>query len=227
MQTVANPFSPSNDEVYNDLAESRSSFESVLDDSVMALVEKACVNIDSLNRFYALREQVLSWVKCELEFDAPPDNSMTWAGWGWQPYVNEPEIRIGLLRVYKNDSVPIHDHPGASGMLVILEGELTLNEYQLEQSDQYNQMQLASLSMTGQQNLVSNQYALITPDQANLHSLSAASDVCIILDVLLTPYAEEQRSWFTPVTDKVICGQTFTAFRVDHQTFSNSIYQSG
>ena len=115
MQTITNPFSPSNDDVYSDFEENRSGFESALDDSVMALVEQACINIESLNRFYALREQVLAWTRHELDSQTDSTNNRNWAGWGWQPYVSEPQIRIGLLSVYRNAPIPIHDHPGASG----------------------------------------------------------------------------------------------------------------
>lgn len=222
MQTIINSVSSLKDNVYLDLAENRAAYANALDNAVSELVDKAAIGENSVNQFYKLREQLLVWCRDQLASNAEIAKSRTWANWGWQPYISEPEIRIGLLEIYKNDPIPIHDHPGASGILLVFEGELVIKQYELEHVVRENRMNLANLSMRSQQRLANTQYAFITPGQGNIHSLDAVSDVCIVLDVLLTPYDEKQRSWFLPVNNKTSHSRIFTAFRLNEQTFTKN-----
>lgn len=175
----------------------------------------ACISPESLNRFAQIRKPLLDWIPSNIIHSPLQSGDGTWKHWDWNLFTDEPEIRVGLITVFKNRPIPIHDHPGANGLLLVLNGELTISEYQLHHSDVTNNLKLAELTLTSQTRITDNEYACITQDAGNIHSLKTESEVCTVLDVLLTPYDEKQRSWYMPMADQIQAGQRFSAFRVN------------
>jgi hypothetical protein len=210
------------DSTLSDFPDIRVADESALMRAVLTLIEKTAINKKSLSQFYILREKMLVWCGQELMAGDRQKKTRTWAGWGWKPYVSEPELNIGLLRIYKNNPIPIHDHPGASGVLLVLEGELKIDEFEIEHVVENESIRLANLSRNHQKNLKTSQFSIITPDEGNIHSLSTTSDVCTVLDVLLQPYDESKRTWYLPVNEKISTENIFTVFRLNNQSVLQS-----
>jgi len=193
----------------------------VLATAVAELRQKTPIDPESLNQFVQLRDVMLAWCETELANHNKQCTAESWSGWDWRPYVDDAGNRLGLLQLYKNNPTPIHDHPGAGGILLVLQGELELCEYQLEQTDAAGRLKLAQLSVAVHKHLGPGQFTLITPESGNLHSLGAASDTCIVLSVLLKTYDETQRTWYLPVTETISPETPFTAFCATQQVSRN------
>ncbi len=184
-------------------------YEVCLDNAIHDLTMNSMAKVDSLQRFDQLRKKLLSWISCELTKPASSIDDRSWPQWGWRPFINEENIRIGLIYVYKNKPIPIHDHPGANGVLLVLEGQLNITEYLRHNVNGMNQLSFSELSVVDEKNIGTNGYSLMTPANGDIHSLSTESDVSIVLDILLTPYDEKQRCWYTPVSEKTSIGNKF------------------
>jgi hypothetical protein len=195
--------------------EAPSTLESCLSNAIRTLVNRSRIRPEALDGFARLRRTLLEWVEVNRTSSPFKTHDGSWKHWDWNVFTDETEIRVGLISLYRNRPIPIHDHPGANGLLLVLNGELKINEYELLDSNVTNNLSLSELTLTGKTLLKANEYACITPESGNIHSLGTESEVCTVLDVLLTPYDETQRTWFMPITDQVSVGQQFSAFRVN------------
>ena len=49
--------------------------------------------------------------------------------WLWQRLTKDAGINGGILNIEQTQDVPLHDHPGATGMIRMLEGEVEVWQY--------------------------------------------------------------------------------------------------
>ena len=184
-----------------------------LEHAVEKLVLKTNIDPEALSRFNQLKSSLLNWL---LTATTPSANNHqnSWPQWGWYPFVDETDIRIGLLEIHKDKPVPIHDHPGANGLLLVLGGTLRVDEYLPRPMEGLNKIKIVELVLQQRTIFDTNDYALITPNDGNIHSLIAETDICLVLDILLTPYDETQRTWYMPMTEVSQNNQSFNAFYV-------------
>ena len=192
----------------------------ILDQAVAELAAYTNVKSDRLARFRQLRENMLAWILAQRTGKANSIQGTTWSGWGWQPYLDNRDVRIGLLTLDKNIPIPIHDHPGAVGMLVVLEGTVQINHYQLLNTVESDRFKTAQLQLLIEHEFSARQYAFILPNEGDIHSLESVTDSCVVLDMLLTPYDESQRRWYMPVVEEIKPGVPFTAFCLDDRKSS-------
>jgi len=122
--------------------------------------------------------------------------------WDWFLLHQDEALRAGVIAVSPYRPVPAHDHPGASGILLMLEGHLIEHRYQLDTVDE---------SVSGKVTLIAGEtryldaghYSIYLPDWNNVHSLSAMGRPAIALSIQLNPMQDSKRSWFLPVRDEM------------------------
>ncbi len=115
--------------------------------------------------------------------------------WDWFPLHKDEEIRAGVVGINPYRPIPIHDHPGASGILLVLEGHIIERSYQID-STQEKATGLVELIPGQKRYLDAGQWSVFMPDWNNLHSLSAMSRPAMAFSIQFHPYDERVRNWF-------------------------------
>jgi hypothetical protein len=194
-------------------------YDQVLNDALSALLVNSHIEQRSLDQLQQARQYLFPTMYTRLSSGMGEVNRNTWSGWGWQSIIDSPDLRIGLLEIHRNKSIPIHDHPGACGTLIVLKGKLDVSTYQSSSNNEMDRSGLAVLSKQSKQILEEKEFALITETEGNIHSLASVSDVCVVLDILLRPYDESLRTWYMPASEQVSETDSLVCFCVNNKHF--------
>lgn len=144
--------------------------------------------------------------------------------WYWQSLLSSEKINAGLLTVYAGQPIPLHDHPGANGMIIVLQGKVRVSQYQLTQELNANHSANVALRKISDRHLGMGETDMFLHNRGNIHGMRALSQKCIILDILIPPQTSEERSWYLPTitdSDPVNSSHIF-ARRVQGEYFLNS-----
>jgi len=139
--------------------------------------------------------------------------------WLWQRMVKEPHLNGGVLTVTAEEDVPLHDHPGATGMLRVLTGKLEVRQYDLAPGDGPDGRGVVELHPVSLRTLGAGDTAFLLPDKGNIHSLRSAGARCSMLDFFVPPYRRRERSWYLPVADEVRPDGRLFARRVSEEEY--------
>lgn len=119
--------------------------------------------------------------------------------WGWKPVYEDDLGKAGLFSIYRSAEVPLHDHPGTHGVLMVVEGELEVERFTLkEQYRQTNESGMVELDRYDYQTLKPFDITWFGPEEGNLHRMQAISEQCVLLQVHL-PKSDSDRSWYFPI----------------------------
>lgn len=125
--------------------------------------------------------------------------------WLWQRLIKQRNLNGGILTIDENQLVPLHDHPGATGMVRIISGEAEVwlfDEAREKQAAQNKPEQgIVELVQVSRRVLRSGDTAILTPHRGNIHALKSLSKKCNMLDFFIPPYEKSQRNWFEPLTE--------------------------
>lgn len=138
------------------------------------------------------------------EFDAAVNEAYESGNqyWIWQRLLKEKHINGGILNIERERLVPLHDHPGASGMVRIISGAAEVLQYDVVALRVgHDGNKIAELKRVSQQILRPGDTALLTPDTGNIHALRAVSEQSSMLDFFIPPYQRSRRSWYEPIDD--------------------------
>jgi len=132
--------------------------------------------------------------------------------WLWQRMIKEKNINGGILNIDSEQFVQLHDHPGATGLLRILSGEVEVWQFDNVKEKQIaNEHNIVTLKRVSRRVLRSGDTALLTPTHGNVHALRSISKQCRMLDFFIPPYQRSQRSWYEPLNlnwfenEKIAC----------------------
>ena len=119
--------------------------------------------------------------------------------WQHQPLIETPDLRIGLLTVFRFSSIPLHDHPGACGLLKVLSGKIRVGHYDLESSSE-NSQRVVWLNRKTVREYAVGESACYHRHSENVHQVTSLDSKSILLNMVVRPYDETKRSWYFPVT---------------------------
>ncbi len=129
--------------------------------------------------------------------------------WLWQRLVKQADMKGGILNISRTEMVPLHDHPGATGMVRILRGEVEVWQYDLPDSVEDDDELVLRRSVRAV--LKPGDTAVLRPRAGNIHGLQALTEDCAMLDFFIPPFHRPQRHWYKPAhdgwkdTEKVVC----------------------
>ncbi len=199
-------------------------FDRYIDAALQDLADSTTISTAMLEQFSGVRPHLLDWLRSQHAGVSNSAEQTTWTGWGWNPFIDNVDNRVGLLTLNINNPIPIHDHPQAVGILVVIEGALGVSNYVLEGVTELGRSKSAELRRVANRTFYPGQSAVITPAEQNIHALKSESESCVVLDILLQPYQEAQRTWYLPVTEESTNGQSFAAFCLaDRRTSKNAV----
>lgn len=120
--------------------------------------------------------------------------------WLWQRLTRLSGINGGILTIEREQDVPLHDHPGATGMVRILSGELEVWQFDRPRvSAPTEQETQAVLERVSHRILRPGDIAILSPDKGNIHALRSKSETCSMLDYFIPPFERSVRTWYQPL----------------------------
>ena len=140
--------------------------------------------------------------------------------WDWFLLHQDEDIRCGVIAVNPYRPVPVHNHTGSSGILLVLEGQMVERCFQLDDSSE-SSTGLVKLIPGETRYLDAGQWGVHLPDWNNLHSLSATDGPALALSIQFNPSSEKARSWF--LTDGDDTGNVIYAMRSHDATPKNLV----
>lgn len=133
-------------------------------------------------------------------------------GWCFQEFHRCNALSVGLLAFTKNDRLPAHDHPGSTGLLLVLDGELSIQTFSIDEQDGGR---MVNVRNNNEFSLTAGEHSIFTPDENNIHTLISQSESCRVLDILITPYKEEERTWFMPMSVSATDSGSYKAIKLN------------
>jgi quercetin dioxygenase-like cupin family protein len=127
--------------------------------------------------------------------------------WLWQRMIKGQDINGGILNIDSDQLVPLHDHPGATGIIRIISGEVEAWQFDVLRQDSGEKgkgtdgRNTTELSRVSHRILKAGDMVVLTPDKGNIHALRAVSKQCRMLDFFIPPYQRSQRSWYEPLAE--------------------------
>ena len=120
--------------------------------------------------------------------------------WHWQRLTKESTIKGGVLTIVQDQDVPLHDHPGATGMVRVLTGEVEVWQFDRPVAAPAGPTDSrAVLERACRRVMRPGDIATLSPASGNIHALRARSSTCSMLDYFIPPYVRSKRTWFQPV----------------------------
>lgn len=119
--------------------------------------------------------------------------------WGSRT-IHEDELgKVGLLSIYKGTPVPLHDHPGARGVLMVLDGKAELERYNLMEKYQDSQSSgLVEMESCERRVLKPFDVTWFEETEGNIHGFEAKTDQCVLLKIQMPVQPVSSRSWYFP-----------------------------
>ena len=119
--------------------------------------------------------------------------------WLWQRMIKAQNINGGILNINSEQLVQLHDHPGATGLLRIISGEVEVWQFDVSaDKDTAAPPEMCELTRVAHEILRAGDMAVLTPDKGNIHALRSISEECRMLDFFIPPYEASQRNWYQP-----------------------------
>lgn len=118
--------------------------------------------------------------------------------WDWQELHRDRRLLVGLLRIYRHDPIPLHDHPGSTGIQLTLTGRLETEQFDLATGGPSPAP--ATLRRVSRRTMEPGTVSFFTPTCGNIHRLHSETGHSIQCCVLFDPYREGERRWFFPLS---------------------------
>ena len=118
--------------------------------------------------------------------------------WSYQHLNTTKLLQIGLLTLYQDTGVPLHDHPGAYGIQYVISGKVHIKQYQ-HTSDAEVKQSITALEKVAENSLITDEVSIFQPFVGNIHQLNSISKRSVLLNMVLHPYQSQERSWYFPI----------------------------
>ena len=127
--------------------------------------------------------------------------------WLCQRMIKGQDINGGILNIDSDQLVQLHDHPGATGMVRIISGEVEAWQFDVLTQDKgkigkgTGGRDVTELAQVSHRILKAGDMTVLTPEKGNIHALRAVSKQCRMLDFFIPPYQRSQRNWYVPLAE--------------------------
>lgn len=143
--------------------------------------------------------------------------------WLWQRLMKAHNINGGILNIDSDQLVQLHDHPGATGMVRIISGEVEVWQFdEVEQNRLQQKQGVAELRRFSHDILKAGDTAVLTPKAGNIHALRSISKQCRMLDFFIPPYQRSDRHWYQPLTKNWSEQETVACKKIAQQDYADA-----
>ncbi|CAL4234479.1 unnamed protein product [Meganyctiphanes norvegica] len=107
------------------------------------------------------------------------------------------DVNICMFILKRGVRLPLHDHPGMYGLLKVVHGKVAIQSYSITGSKADPKHLESASIMPAKKHTVEyitaeDNVCLLTPENQNLHSISAVDGPAAFLDILAPPYGSER-----------------------------------
>ena len=143
--------------------------------------------------------------------------------WLWQRMIKGQNLNGGILNIDSDQLVQLHDHPGATGMVRIISGEVEAWQFdEAGQSETDAARGVARLNSFSRRILKAGDMAVLTPDEGNIHALRSLTRECRMLDFFIPPYQRSERHWYEPLAEKWFDQKTIVCKKISQQAYADA-----
>lgn len=143
--------------------------------------------------------------------------------WLWQRLIKGQNLNGGILNIDSDQLVQLHDHPGATGMIRIISGEVEAWQFdETRQSRTDEARDVVELKRFSRHILKVGDTAVLTPDRGNVHALRSITKKCRMLDFFIPPYLRSERHWYEPLAGNWFEQKTITCKKIPQQAFARA-----
>lgn len=143
--------------------------------------------------------------------------------WLWQRLVRQSHLNGGVLHIDRDRMVQLHDHPGATGILRVMQGEVEVWQFDAVSAHTgSNGETVAHLVRRSRRLLKPGDVASLTPGLGNIHALRAVSQQCSMLDFFIPPYNRSRRCWYEPATEDWFDKEQISCRRIPQHAFTGA-----
>jgi len=126
-------------------------------------------------------------------------------------------LRVNLVTIKPKGSLPLHDHPGSAGAMMVISGDVrTVVCEQIQPMDKTNQSK-SMLNIIENKVLTTGESGCFTQEQHNIHSFEALSERAVLMVVHAQPFAPIQQSYFFTANPLQKIGSQMLAQRIRAQ----------
>lgn len=134
----------------------------------------------------------------------------------WSTLHQDEGTKAGLLCIDRNSPVPMHDHPGSAGVQMLLCGEVSLEQFNPESTNERS-VRAVKLRRHRCATLHPGNISYFTATAGNIHHLHSRTRRSILLCLLIRPYQEAQRAWYFPLETDQGRDNSFHASFIRHR----------
>lgn len=130
-------------------------------------------------------------------------------------------LNVKLISMTPERSLPLHDHPGTSGSMMVLSGRvhaIACDQDNLEDKTQAH----SQLKIVADKTLSTGDSSCFTKTHHNIHSFKALTERAVIIIVHVNPFAVAQQSYFFPASPQQKSNSHILTQRVRAQTLQNT-----
>ena len=124
-------------------------------------------------------------------------------------------MKVSLVTLEKGRGLPLHDHPGASGMMLVIDGSVSVCHCNVKPRQPG---QILSLSVVHKNTLNPGETSWFTETERNVHSVDAISERAVLLVVHTPAFVAQQQSYYFPINISTYESTTLHVQRIDAQT---------
>jgi len=135
--------------------------------------------------------------------------------WGWRSIHEDGLGKVGLFSIYKDTPVPLHDHPGSCGVMMVLDGEVEVERYSL--ADKYKDSVssgLVEMKKCERKLLRPFEVTWFEETEGNIHGFETKTDQCVLLKMQMPLIPGKSRSWYFPTCTFDESHETVNARRI-------------
>ncbi len=143
--------------------------------------------------------------------------------WLWQRLMKSRNINGGILNISSEQLVQLHDHPGATGMVRVISGEV--EAWQFDEAGgnaSHASPGTAELIRYSHRILKPGDMAVLTPEKGNIHALRSLTKESRMLDFFIPPYQRSERHWFEPLADNWFEQAVVSCRKISQQDFTDA-----
>jgi hypothetical protein len=121
---------------------------------------------------------------------------------GDHPVIHEPQLRAGFVGMGAKSSLPIHDHPDSFGAVMLLQGQVGVDIFNVQSSERTKNQKTSCIELRRLRNdiLRPGDISMIFPYQGNLHRVKSPSQIpSIFLDILVSRTQIGNRNFYFPL----------------------------
>lgn len=126
--------------------------------------------------------------------------------------MEDEQCRLSLVGIHRFAPIPVHDHPGTAGVLLIVHGRVQVRSYRVEGF--VRKPSLVRLQCLSEETLAAGSVATIDCSAKNLHGLQTMNLNSVCLALHTPPLMEDQRAWYFPTHPLAIHNQHTTWNRI-------------